>query len=113
MEARKAREEFVAHCRQTAVQKLAEYKIHYEVEKRTQLDRMLYKKKGPTPKVTIHWTPELNTIAAGYYSEFFPGYLIYESENQQVRYAIYRIEKEDLIKIIQKRPPPFEIQFVQ
>ncbi len=106
------RKDFITDCREQTVRALTEYKIRYEVEKRRKLDRMIYSKRVPVAEIEVIWTPELVRQALDYYADLFPGEIVYEASNTEQIYAIYRIEKEDLLKKVQKRPPPFELHIV-
>lgn len=99
---------FLKHCRFEMAKQLAEYKIRYDIH-RLQTLESVHNNANINRPVTIEWDARLLKQIDKVYDDFLPGYLISEYNTYGLSEGVYRIHSENLIKKVQKRELPFQV----
>lgn len=99
------RQELLDHCRQRAREFLLSYQAHYHYHWKSLL---LYGKEIPFPSYQVQHTLEDEELAL-YYAPFFPGRLVYEKWSEEEIRALYRLEKPELTRQLQRLEFSFQV----
>ena len=104
------REQLTARCREVMLEEIFQYRAHYELHRRS-----LIEKAQPVPAWSYHitFTDEQKQRLEAIYGDLLPGYIIYEERTNGTYKAAYRLERENLARLIQSRDLPFRIEIAQ
>lgn len=106
---RQQRNAFIKNCRDRTVRALTEHKIRYDFHRRRQLDPQAVDDSVMNLPVIID--EKQMPVLYETYSDLMPGYLVYEKFTATDCRGTYRIQKEDLMFIVQNREIPFKYEY--
>ncbi|MDH5721024.1 MAG: hypothetical protein OEZ13_10510 [Spirochaetia bacterium] len=97
---------FKIECRKETALKLAAHKIKYDAYEK------LFGSKKKKKQIEIELSQDNKNIdlLIDFYADLLPGYLVKEEETGDYLKGAYRIERENLIEIIQDRKLPVKVE---